>query len=396
MPSPASRRPPTTWRVALASTLLLLMSADGTLADYRPESSAVQVIVGHVNSTERFKGQGTLFRHLDTCYLITAGHVVAPHYGSRPFFSNAQIVGGRDGSRLGFAYPVEYWQEPDVALMRVEGDLARSAQCNMQIEDLETPLVSTGKGLVTRVVAQQGLRAIPVLFLFYADDRLAIKAEDALRDQLQEGFSGALATKDGIPAGILIRVVPTDDRLIEVLSIRTVVKVMRDYFEHPSVPPVAPNTVAGPGSTSHNLLDPSAGAGIIKWTSLAIDAEHGPERLLERDSAKVVSWVTLFRPGATTVDLRRGGSADQTVKRIEINAPVDQPPARWPAAVEILGSATGEDGSFESIVTVALHVDQQIKSVLFGQGYRYLRLVVHKNFGDANFVALGRLRAFAE
>lgn len=364
----------------------------------------------HVHVQAANLGQGMLFRWRDTCFALTAGHVMK---GA----ADATLIGGanrevRGAGRLTALFGVE--GESDLAMLRITGTLAQPRYCDTDLErlqqDAEVANKGAGTGTLAYVDREGQVTRMDVLVKSPRDDLLLIepRQQDA-GESLLEGRSGSLVYLGQRPLGMLTNKWAEDPRKGVVLAISRVLQQVTAHFANPKpldLPP-APLDAQSAAAEQGNLLSLAAGAEVTEWSTLPARPENGPVRLLDAHGAH--PWVARLNPkGAPVeVDFRLSGAQTPVIGRVELELPASaaspdgsamSPPAQWASEVELLTSLTGTPGSWQSFGSAAiLHQDELRKSVTSGlkPRARYLKLRIYKNRGDAQFVSLRRVRAYA-
>jgi hypothetical protein len=354
----------------------------------------VYLEAGHPSNPD--VGQGMLFRWRDTCFGLTANHVVAHS-------DRAMLVAGSNATVRGAAIVLARFVDDDLALVRVSGGLERGGFCDVGLDSLrvETEALNRGDGTGTlSLVDREGqiLRS-GVVFKTLRPQVLQIEPRDPRLpgDRLFEGRSGSLVYRGETPTGILVRISEQGGGRGEVVSMTRVLTLVDQYFARPvpgTATAVAPSAPVAPG----NLLEPRRGADVFSWNTLPMQADTGPERLLST-SGDAPPWVARLAPRGqpVVVDLRLAMSTETPiVARIEVDLATSEPAERWASEISFLVSATGEAGSWSSFGgTVLLHTDEARKVVEAAPvRARFLRVQVHKNRGDPSFVTLSRVRAY--
>jgi len=342
-------------------------------------------------------GQGVLFRWRDSCFALTANHVLKS--SSEAILTGADRRSGRRGhGKLVARFEA---QDDDIALLRVTEDLAAPEYCGTPLDDLRIDTGTSERGAAEGVVpfVDRGgqISRMNVFAKTLHDDMIRIEWRGANADEgVRQGLSGSLVYIGEIPAGILIQ---KDGPYGVVVAMRRVVSLVSSYFEHPTALAVAPSSDTAPSSDRQggDWLDAAAGAEVVHSSTRPANAESGAHRLLTE--AGTGPWIgTLDPSGAPAdIDFRLASETVRVLHRIEFELPLDQPPQRWPAEVEVFVSPNGSPGSWRSFGDpVVLHQDEPHKSIISGLGAtaRFVRLRLHKNRGDPEFVSLRRIRAY--
>ena len=337
-------------------------------------------------------GQGMLFRWRDTCFALTANHVL----GSS---DTATLVAGANAQVHGVGRVVTRFIDDDLALLRVSGTLALQGHCSTDLDELraDSDVLNRGdgSGSLAYVDREGQLLRIDILFKTPRRDQLLIEPRQA-GDHLFRGRSGSLVYRGNRAAGILVRLYDGDSRQGVLVSMGQAVARIEAYFAKPA---------AATGSTlppafaveDGNLLDPRLGAEAMEWSTLPAEPATGADQLLMRDGAQ--PWVARIdsdgRPVEVNFQLARAPQA-QTIARVEIDAALSPPAGRWASEVEVLYSLTGEPGSWQTFgTTILLHQDEARK--MFEAApvrARFIKLRVYKNRGDPGLVSLARLRVY--
>lgn len=361
----------------------------------------------HVFVQSASLGQGLLFRWRDTCFALTAGHVVKSA-------TEATLVGGanrelRGAGKLTAIFGVD--GDNDLAMLRVTGTLAQPRHCDTDLDRLRLDSDSANKGAGTGTLAyvdREGqLTRMDVLVKSPRDDLLLIEPrQPGDGESLLEGRSGSLVYLGERPLGILTNKWSEDPGKGVVLAMNRAIQLVTAHFANPQAlqGTTTPAAVAPvPAADSGNLLDPALGAEVIEWSTLPAHPENGPGRLLDVSGTR--PWIARLSPtGAPVeVDFRLGGAQTPVLAQVEVVLPAatsaSPPPSQWASEVELLTSLTGAPGTWQTFGSPAiLHQDEPTKAVTSGlrPKARFLKLRIYKNRGDPAYVSLLRIRAYAQ
>jgi hypothetical protein len=188
---------------------------------------------------DKGQGQGWIFRHLDTCWMVTAKHVVDG--------ASKIVIASDGGATASVDSPtIQESERDDVAVMRVEGLPLRD--CTGSVDEGDTEAMLQRVALERRsivfehrdsnglgVINIRGLNSVP-------DPRNNAYNVEAETDTVHGGDSGALVRfKDaglegGVPLGMITNVIANDarDQTVEVLRWDVVVKFIEGHLAAPS------------------------------------------------------------------------------------------------------------------------------------------------------------------
>lgn len=180
----------------------------------------------HVHVRSEQQGQGLLILRLNTCYTITAGHVLGT---SR----QAELVGGQDGRLLGDGDVVHTFEGEDVALLRVTGALAR--RCGTEFEDvrqLDRLVATRAQATLSYVFDDGGVGRMPVVVTDVGPHFMRVRPTN-VGDRLMQGLSGGLITVGDQPAGLLLSVESGGNG--KAIRYDRVTTLIRQFFAQPPV-----------------------------------------------------------------------------------------------------------------------------------------------------------------
>lgn len=371
------------WRVALGMLVLL---ATG-LAQAAPASVLVK---------SREQGQGLLVRRADSCLLLTAHHVING-------VDRASVVGSVGARRFGEARLLMRFIAQDLALLRVQGEIARD--CGDDLEsyrgDLSRVLSRRPQGSLPFVFDSAagggagGLSRLPVVVTDLGPEWLRVLPQRS-GEAIEQGRSGSvvLVSDGGVDraAGLLLAVEAEGEG--KVLRLDQAVALIERYFANPAAfaSPVAASAAQHavtepPG----NLLAQSAGARVARWSAAPSGPEYLPSNLLDPQGTR--SWNAASRPGPVDVDLQLARGEVQTIGRIELVTAQDQPLQRSAKEVEVFSSVDGR--SWRSVHTGTVFREEAVKVIeLAPLRAAWLRLRIHQNWGDPDWVSLRQVRAY--
>jgi hypothetical protein len=351
----------------------------------------------HVLVKSQEQGQGTLLRRADTCYLLTANHVVR---GA----DTATLIGSTGARRFGEARLVVRFEAMDLALMRVTGALAQ--ECGGEFDEYRDDL---GHALSARATGslpfvfdsdkggpEGGIGRVPIILTDLGPDWLRIATTRA-GDSIEQGRSGSVVLVADRVAGVLVAVEPNGEG--KVARIDRAVALIQRFFANPTAATrgttsatavtTAPPLREPPG----NLLSVSAGATVVAWNSPPSSPDFSPSNLI--DASRARSWNAQIKKLPVEVDFRFVNGQPQTIGRLEFVLAQDQDAARAAREVEVLTSIDG--ATWRSIHLGTLFSNEAVKSVPMAPlRAAYLRLRIYKNWGDTGWVSLRQVRAFRE
>jgi hypothetical protein len=377
--------------------LTVVLAGTALVADAAP----VPVLVkSHEN------GQGMLLRRADTCYLLTAAHVLGTS-------DLATLVGSTGARRFGEARLVARFEVEDLALMRVSGALAQDCgdEFDAYRDDLDRILGARATGSLPFVFdsnvggADGGMGRVPIVVTDLGPDWLRI-ATTRMGDALEQGRSGSLVLVADRPAGVLVAVEPSGEG--KVMRIDRVIAMIERFFANPGASRAgvagptgarATNLVTVAAAASDvreppgNLLSMAAGATVVAWNSPPSSPDFSPLNLI--DASRAHSWNAQASLLPVEVDFRFANGAAQTIGRLEFVLAQDQDAARAAREVELLTSMDG--ALWRSVHLGTLFNDEAVKRVPMAPlRAAYLRLRIYKNWGDTAWVSLRQVRAFKE
>jgi len=351
----------------------------------------------HVLVKSHEQGQGMLLRRADTCYLLTAAHVVR---GS----DIATLIGSTGARRFGEARLVVRFEAEDLALLRVTGALAR--ECGGEFDeyrdDLGRTLSARDTGSLPFVFdsdksgPEGGIGRVPIVVTDLGPDWLRIATTRA-GDTIEQGRSGSVLLVADRVAGVLVAVEPSGEG--KVARIDRAIALIERFFANPAA--TTQGTISATAATATppareppgNLLSVAAGATVVAWNSPPSSPEFSPSNLI--DASRAHSWNAQTRQLPVEVDFRFANGETQTIGRLEFVLAQDQDGARAAREVEILTSMDG--AIWRSIHLGTLFNNEAVKSVRMAPlRAAYLRLRIYKNWGDVAWVSLRQLRAFKE
>jgi len=390
--------------VASSSTVWVWAALSAvTLALTTPVASAAPV---HVLVRSQEQGQGMLLRRADTCYLLTAAHVVR---GS----DTATLIGSTGARRFGEARLVARFEAEDLALMRVIGALAQ--ECGGEFDeyrdDLSRALSARATGSLPFVFDSDksgpdgGIGRVPIVLTDLGPDWLRIATTRA-GDAIAQGSSGSGVLIADRLAGVLVAVDSTG--VGKVARIDRAIALIERFFANPgsagasaakptAVQPTSTTTAATAAPTVRespgNLLSVAAGATVVAWNSPPSSPEFSPSNLI--DASRAHSWNAQAKQLPVEVDFRFVNGQAQTIGRLEFVLAQDQDGARAAREVEVLTSMDG--AIWRPIHLGTLFNNEAVKSVPMAPlRAAYLRLRIYKNWGDTGWVSLRQFRAFKE
>lgn len=354
-----------------------------------------------VKSQEQRQGQGMLLRRADTCYLLTAAHVVR---SSEP----ATLIGSTGARRFGEARLVARLvfgsEDEDLAFMRVTGALAQ--ECGGEFDeyrdDLGRTLSARATGSLPFVFDSDkggpdgGIGRVPIVVTDLGPDWLRIATTRA-GDAIEQGRSGSLVLVADRAAGVLVTVEPSGEG--KVARIDRAIALIERFFANPgatgtnAAKPTAATAAPAVREPPGNLLSVAAGATVVAWNSPPSSPEFSPSNLI--DASRAHSWNAQATLLPVEVDFRFVNGQAQTIGRLEFVLAQDQDGARAAREVEILTSMDG--AIWRPIHLGTLFNNEAVKSVPMAPlRAAYLRLRIYKNWGDTGWVSLRQLRAFKE
>jgi hypothetical protein len=345
----------------------------------------------HVLVKSQELGQGMLLRRADTCYLLTAAHVVR---GS----DTATLIGSTGTRRFGEARLVARFEAQDLALLRVTGALAQ--ECGGEYDDYRDDLGRTlsarATGTLPFVVEDGGIGRVPIVLTDLGPDWLHIATTRA-GDSIEQGRSGSVVLVADRVAGVLVAVEPDGEGKVARID-RAAAQIER-FFANPAAATRGTSLVTASTATTSvreppgNMLSAAAGATVVAWNSPPSSPEFSPSNLI--DASRARSWNAQAKLLPVEVDFRFANGQAQTIGRLEFVLAQDQDGARAAREVEVL---TSMDGSiWRSIHLGTLFNNEAVKSVPMAPlRAAYLRLRIYKNWGDTGWVSLRQLRAFKE
>lgn len=345
----------------------------------------------HVLVKSQEQGQGMLLRRADTCYLLTANHVVR---GS----DTATLIGSTGARRFGEARLVVRFEATDLALMRVTGALAQ--ECGGELDeyrdDLGRTLSARATGSLPFVVEDGGIGRVPIVLTDLGPDWLRIATTRA-DDFFEQGRSGSVVLVADRVAGVLVAVERNGEG--KVARIDRAVALIERFFANPvattrdTISATAATTTPALREPPGNLLSVAAGAAVVAWNSPPSSPEFGPSNLI--DASRAHSWNAQAKRLPVEVDFRFVNGEAQTIGRLEFVLAQDQDGARAAREVEVLTSMDG--ATWRSIHLGTLFNNEAVKSVPMAPlRAAYLRLRIYKNWGDTGWVSLRQFRAFKE
>ena len=351
----------------------------------------------HVLVKSHEQGQGMLLRRADTCYVLTADHVVR---GS----DIATLIGSTGARRFGEARLVARFEAEDLALLRVTGALAQ--ECGGEFDeyrdDLGRTLSARDTGSLPFVFDSDkggpdgGIGRVPIIVTDLGPDWLRIATTRA-GDTIEQGRSGSAVLAADRVAGVLVAVEPSGEG--KVARIDRAIALIERFFANPAASTRGTTSATAATATPPvpeppgNLLSAGAGATVVAWNSPPSSPEFSPSNLI--DASRAHSWNAQAKLLPVQVDFRLANGAVQTIGRLEFVLARDQDGARAAREVEVL---TSMDGAFwRSIHLGTLFSNEAVKSVPMAPlRAAYLRLRIYKNWGDTGWVSLRQLRAFKE
>jgi F5/8 type C domain len=360
----------------------------------------------HVLVKSHENGQGLLLRRSDTCYLLTANHVVAHTDG-------ATVIGGTGARRFGEAKLVVRFEAQDLALLRVTGALTQ--ECGDELGeyrgDLGRALSARATGSVPFVLdsdvggPEGGVGRAPILLTDLGPDILRIVVVRS-GDNIMQGSSGSGVIVADRVAGVLVEVNSSGEG--KVVRIDRAVALIERFFANPAAvastapKPASASAISSPAvgkvtptvrEPPGNLLSVSAGATVVKWNSPPSSPAFSPSNLI--DASRPNSWNAQTKSLPVEVDFRFAHGQAQTIGRLEFVLAEDQDAARAAREVEILTSMDG--ATWRPIHLGTLFNNETVKAVAMAPlRAAYLRLRIYKNWGDPAWVSLRQLRAFKE
>jgi F5/8 type C domain len=357
----------------------------------------------HVLVKSQEQGQGILLRRADTCYLLTANHVVRTS-------DSATLVGGAGTRRFGEARLVVRFEAQDLALLRVTGSLAQ--ECGDELDeyrgDLGRILSSRASGSLPFVFdsdkdsPEGGIGRVPIVVTDLGPDWLRI-ATTRTGDILEQGRSGSGVLAADRMAGVLVAVEPSGEG--KVVRIDRAIGLIEAFFANPAAAGANTGKSASVSTTSTvtaasnlrdppgNLLSVAAGASVVAWNSPPSSPEFSPSNLI--DVSRANSWNAQAQRLPVEVDFRFADGKAQTIGRLEFVLARDQDAARAAREVEVLTSMDG--AIWRSIHQGTLFNNEAEKSVPMAPlRAAYLKLRIYKNWGDPGWVSLRQFRAFKE
>lgn len=343
----------------------------------------------------REQGQGLLVKRADACLLLTADHVVRG-------VDRANVVGSVGASRLGEARLLVRFAEHDLAVLRVQGDIARD--CGDPLEayrgDLSRLLSQRPQGSMPFVFdsaasgAAGGLSRMAIVVTDLGPDWLRVQPQRS-SESIEQGRSGSLVMLNegggDRPAGLLSSVDAEGEG--KVLRLDRAVALVERFFmspgasvpAQPSASPVAVREAAG------NLLALATGARVERWSAQPSGPEYAPSNLLDARSS--VSWNASFDRRPVDVDVQLAGGLVQTLGRLELVTAQDQPLARAARDIEIFTSVDGN--GWRSVHSGTLFQTDAVKVIDFAPlRAAWVRIRIHDNWGDPGWVSLRQVRAY--
>jgi hypothetical protein len=355
-------------------------------------TSAIAAAPVHVLVKSQEQGQGMLLRRADTCYLLTANHVVR---GS----DSATLIGSTGARRFGEARLVVRFEALDLALMRVTGALAQ--ECGGEFDeyrdDLGRTLSARATGSLPFVIDDGGIGRVPIVLTDLGPEWLRIATTRA-QDAFEQGRSGSAVLVADRVAGVLVSVEPGGEG--KVARIDRAIALIERFFANPvtttrsTISAMAAAAAPALREPPGNLLSVATGAAVVAWNSPPTSPEFSPSNLI--DASRAHSWNARTKVLPVEVDFRfvKSGEA-QTIGRLEFVLAQDQDGARAAREVEVLTSMDG--ATWRSIHLGTLFNNEAVKSVRMAPlRAAYLRLRIYKNWGDTEWVSLRQLRAFTE
>ncbi len=355
------------------------------------------------------QGQGMLLQRADTCYLLTAEHVVR---GT----DRANLVGSTGARRFGEAKLVHRFMHEDLALLRVSGALARECggEFDEHRDDLGRTLSARPVGSLARVFdsdksgPEGGTGRVPIVVTDVGPVWLRIKTTQN-SEKIEQGLSGGGVFVADRLAGVLVSVEDEGGVTIgKVMRIDHAIALIDRFFANPkSADPDTekPSAVQAPSATvaatagptfrepTGNLLSVAAGATVVAWNSPPSSPEFSPSNLI--DASRPHSWNAQAKRLPVEVDFRLVNGQAQTIGRLEFVLAQDQDSARAARDVEVLTSIDG--ALWRPIHTGTLFNNEAVKSVPMAPlRAAYLRLRIYSNWGEAGWVSLRQVRAFKE
>jgi F5/8 type C domain len=370
-------------------------------------TSGAAAAPAHVFVKSQETGQGLLLRRADTCYVLTANHVVRGTNG-------ATLVGSTGARRFGEARLVARFEAQDLALLRVTGALAQ--ECGDELDeyrgDLNRTLSARATGSLPFVDdstiggTEGGISRAPIVVTDVGPEWLRVATTHA-SDDIKQGRSGTAVLAADRIVGVLVAV--ETDGLGKVARIDRAISLIEHFFANPgaavaeaarsgataaAVAPAVARTPVNMRETPGNLLSVTAGATVVGWNSPPSSPEYSPSNLI--DASRPNSWnAQANKVLPVEVDFRFVNGQVQTIGRLEFVLAQDQDAARAAREVEVLTSMDG--ATWRPIHLGTLFNNEAVKSVSMAPlRAAYLRLRIYKNWGDAGWVSLRQVRAFKE
>lgn len=342
----------------------------------------------HASVKAHEQGQGLLVSRLDSCYAITAKHVL----GSR---TEASLVGGRDGRQFGHGQLLQAFGEDDIAILRVTGALAGS--CGAEVADvgrLEEVVATRAVGVLSYVYDDGSVGRLPLVVTDVGPRFLRVTPTSA-REQLAQGMSGSLVRIADRPSGVLLEVEKGGEG--KVLRYDRVIALLKAFFARaPAAAAAAPppsSEVRQAGSRPGNLLAAAAGARVLRWSALPTAPESGPVNLIGSVRGP---WLSSRKSFPVEVDFELPAGRVHTIARIELDSTGVEPRNRLPRDFEILFSAN-DPNSWSSLHSGTFFAqDTRREWQVAPVRARYIKLRIYSNWGDADAVGLGAVRAFSD
>jgi hypothetical protein len=263
-------------------------------------------------------GRGFLFTRLDTCYLVTPGHVMK---GS----ASASLRGSGQGKPFGHGELVGLDAEADIAVLRVSGPLAEHCGLDYVSGVPASRLLSNVSGLLSYADAEGTIWRDQVDIVDVDPEFLRIRAAKNGPD-LSNGQSGSLLIIDGSPAGMILTVHNGGGWKSGVATVRRYddlwprVRRLLDSAAQATIAELR-SGLQGPGQDAANLASGERGARLVAWSAQPASPLWHAEHLLGMPCAG--HWEAVLDARPIDLDLELAGQRVQSVSRVEVRRCAD-------------------------------------------------------------------------
>jgi hypothetical protein len=329
-----------------------------------------------------------LIKRSDSCYLLTAGHVVGKA-------TQAEVIGAGNKPQYGIAMLVALFPNYDLALLRVTG--AVTSDCTADISELSRSIDDVVKrqesGVLSSVYDDGSMGRTQVEGVDTGPEFIRF-APRRQSESIAQGQSGSLVKIAERPAGILLSV--EGGGIGKALRFDFVTKLLEEFFRNPSIGVVPDSRKVALGSPitarAGNLLSGPDGAKLVSWNTSPARPDSNVNQLL--DALAVDPWLGKMLKGSPIyLDFLLNGERVHVVSRVELMQAATEPPARRIKDYEVFFSNDGV--SWRSLYSGTLLHSEELKVIQFPPvRASRLRLAIRSNWGDPESVALKGIAAF--